>query len=83
MLSSITQFSVQINHILVHNLFSYFPGPGSLSGSLILQSNTFFSASHHRPLLKHVHTVTIYFFVPLLLSSPAPAACSISATTAD
>ena len=32
-------------HILVHNLFPCFPGPTSLSGSLNLQSNTFFTLS--------------------------------------
>ena len=28
---------------------------------------TYFSPNHRHPFLKHVHTITIYFFVPLLL----------------
>jgi len=66
MIHSITWFYVQIIRILVHNLIPCFPGLASWSGSLNLQSNTFFSPNHHHPFLKHVHTIAIYFFVPLL-----------------
>ena len=61
---SITQFYVQIIHILVHNLFPGFTGPSSLSDSLNIQSNTL-SPNHHHRFLKHVHIITMYFFVSL------------------
>jgi len=64
MIHSITRFYVHIIHI--HNLYPYFLGL-PLSNSLNLQSSILFDHHHHHPFLKHVHTITAYFFGTLLL----------------
>ena len=65
---SLILFNMEIMHILDHDLFLVFLGL-LLSLAPAAYKITHFSLNRHRPFIKHVHTIAVYFFIPYYMLS--------------